>query len=305
MTATARHPGLSVVLTSRDDPWLFRALRAVQQTRPGGEPLETVVVLHRSRPDYTRRVLAAADAFGRPITVCALDDDPTISGARNCGAGQAAHRTLLFLDSDCELAPDALRGLARWSGAVANGRVVFRPGGSAFSRNNCLLREIGYQGLRGRMPYMPNLLIDRDVFDRVGGFRPDLSCGEDFELGDRLVRAGAAPEYLPGLTVTHLDDQHWTKTLRNWFRNGRGGGTRRLLAPPAERRSRRPLFLVVPQEWSRHGPQYAAVSLLGSLVLALGYLAGRARPALRPVPPLAAYPPAPAWVRRLSREGTQ
>jgi Glycosyl transferase family 2 len=293
---------ISVIFTSRDDPWLFRALDSMRAISPAGLDVETVVVLHASPAGYTERVLAAAADFGRAISVCALDRKPsTIAEARNCGAHAARHETLWFLDSDCVIAPDALDSLIGRPNRIANGRIVFEPNGSGFSRQNCLLRTIGYRGLRGRLPYMPNLLVSRKLFTQIGGFRPDLSCGEDFELGDRLVRAGHVPEFLPGLSVTHLDDQHRAKTIKNWYRNGRGGGLRSLLAPSSERQARRPLFLLVPEEWLRHGPGYATVSLLGTLVLSCGYHTGRiwARCTGRApaaVPP--AHGAAPAWVWR-------
>jgi hypothetical protein len=293
---------ISMIFTSRDDPWLFHALDSTRTVIPAGLEVETVVVLHASPRDYTERVLAAAAGFERAITVCALDRQPsTIAEARNCGAGAARHETLLFLDSDCVIAPDALSGLKGRPNRIANGPIVFEPSGSGFSRQNCLLRTIGYRGLRGRLPYMPNLLLSRELFAQIGGFRPDLSCGEDFELGDRLVRAGHVPEFLPGLSVTHLDDQRRSKTVKNWYRNGRGGGLRSLLAPPSERRVRRSLFLLVPEEWLRHGLGYAAVSLLGSVVLSCGYHTGRIWGRCTGRAP-AAVPPAdtaePAWVWR-------
>jgi hypothetical protein len=292
---------VSMIFTSRDDPWLFRALDGARNVDAAGLELETVIVLHRSPRAYADLVLAAAAGFGRAITVCGLDRQAsTIAEARNCGAVAARHGTLLFLDSDCVLAGDALRGLKGRPNGIGNGEVVFEPGVSAFSRHNCLLRTIGYRGLRGRLPYMPNLLIGRDLFFQTGGFRAELSCGEDFELGDRLVRSGHLPDFLPGLTVTHLDDQRRAKTVKNWYRNGRGGGLRSLLAPPAERRSRRPLFLLLPEEWLGHGAGYAAVSLLGSLVLSGGYHCGRIRARLTGcTPPAKPSPPAgsPGWTR--------
>jgi hypothetical protein len=105
---------------------------------------------------------------------------------------------LLFLDADDWLAADALIELAatleavpsavashaRYARVAADGRVSR----SASAPDGCLLKPLLTRNL---FVNGGHLLIRRDAFEAAGGFREDLSYGEDWEFWTRLALLGA------------------------------------------------------------------------------------------------------------------
>jgi GT2 family glycosyltransferase len=69
-----------------------------------------------------------------------------------------------------------------------------------------------------------NLAVPRDLFESVGGFDEAFRdrAGEDFELGVRLLRAGARLRFLPGATCLHKDANTVQRSLERAFAEGRG-----------------------------------------------------------------------------------
>ncbi len=159
-----------------------------------------------------------------------------VAAARNAGIAQVGGDALLFLDADDWLAPDALSRLAAAldaaPGAVA-ATARFRavpetatPGsglpdrsalpGSGLSTPSALpgsglsdYPDPGYDPLpllleRNLFANGGHLLIRREAVERVGGFRPGIAYGEDWEYWIRLALLGpfaAAPGRAPALFV--------------------------------------------------------------------------------------------------------
>jgi glycosyltransferase involved in cell wall biosynthesis len=128
------------------------------------------------------------------------------AAARNRGVDSSSGRALAFTDADCFPTPGWLRaGLAALDGAeLVQGAV--RPDPDAplgpFDRTVWVVREAG-------LYETANILLTRDLFERIGGFEDWLGArigkelGEDVWLGWRARRAGARTAFSAGALVHH------------------------------------------------------------------------------------------------------
>lgn len=127
-----------------------------------------------------------------------------VSTARNVGAATGIGSHVIFLDSDDEVEPRWLEALlddGDDAGIVSCGARVVRPGEPAETR---LPSRLGpeFHGLTGH--FLPGcFLVRRDVFERAGGYAPQLSFGENTELALRLTEATVNM----GLTTRVVDDE--------------------------------------------------------------------------------------------------
>lgn len=63
--------------------------------------------------------------------------------------------------------------------------------------------------------------IDRKMFDRLGGFNPDLACNEDDEFNARVRAAGGVVWCEPGVQVTYRPRETVAGLVRQQYRYGR------------------------------------------------------------------------------------
>lgn len=153
--------------------------------------------------------------------------------ARNTGAEQARGRFLAFTDDDCIPAADWLTKLEAafvQSGAdVVGGRTV-----NALPRNLCseasqllllyVYRYYNRNPFDARFFASNNLAVRTEAFWRIGGFDASfaLAGGEDRDLCDRFLQAGARLTYRSDAVVSHAHPlsllQFWKQ--HDWY--GRG-----------------------------------------------------------------------------------
>jgi glycosyltransferase involved in cell wall biosynthesis len=168
-----------------------------------GELFEVIVVDDGSGDD------TAAIACSAPSAVTVVASDRRGPGsARNMGAERASSDVLAFLDADCFPEPGWLRaGIAALAGAeLVQGAV--RPDPSAalgpFDRTLWVLEDVGlYQ--------TANLLVQRETFERVGGFGAWVTPGDDSRghFGEDVVfawearRLGACVAFAREAAVNH------------------------------------------------------------------------------------------------------
>jgi Glycosyl transferase family 2 len=190
---------IGIVIPARNAaPWLGTALRSLQaQTLPDWR----AVVVDDGSTDHTAAVAAG---FADPRILLIRQPPAGVSAARNRGiAALGAGAALLFLDADDWLAPDALARLAAalgtgpgavgacgpyatvaadadTSGTHPEGPVKPAVGGDLLAR--LLTRNLFANG--------GHLLVRADAVRRAGGFRTDLSFGEDWEYWVRLAALG-------------------------------------------------------------------------------------------------------------------
>jgi len=192
MDALAKDVLVSVIVaTNRPSAFLDEALTSVgNQTHPrvevhviddGSEDPESIVRTVAEHPGVT---LVRRDASG-------------VSSARNFGVAASRGEFVAFLDDDdrwhprrleLQLAaltaePDAVLAYCGMQSIDESGQVIALAGQSAVTDEvDVARREAGI--------IMPNVLIRRDAFDGVGGFRPELRLAEDLDLVLALARRG-------------------------------------------------------------------------------------------------------------------
>lgn len=189
-------PRISIVIAAHNaEAYLWDTLASLQRQRFDG--IETIVIDDGST-DGTSFI-----ADRPPIRVINLPRSG-VSLARNAGLALARSPTILFLDSDDLLAPDALnslwRGLASYPDAIGivGQHLKFWPDGE---------EDASMPFLRGAA--MPNgdilkfllqrnfivnggsFLIRTDAARKAGGFDPKLRLGEDWDFWCRLALQGS------------------------------------------------------------------------------------------------------------------
>jgi glucosyl-dolichyl phosphate glucuronosyltransferase len=212
---------------------------------PGGE-WEVLVVDNNSK-DQTR---AAVNEFclrfpGRVRYL--FEAQQGLSNARNAGIREARGEIIAFTDDDVTMEPAWLQNLTAslhdgpWVGA--GGRILppkdFTPpdwltldGGAMDSSGVLALFDLGtVPGELKKAPFGANMTFRKSVFEKYGGFRPDLGrCGnslisnEDTEFGERLMVAGERFRYQPSAVVYHpVTKERLCKKyfLAWWFAHGR------------------------------------------------------------------------------------
>ncbi len=202
-------PEVTVAVPSHERPlrlrWLLNALE--EQTL---EPARfEVVVVHDSGDDTERLIVTHPLArSGRLRHVRLPAGTGSASRQRNVAWRAATAPLVAFTDDDCRPAPGWLAALvtaARASpGALVQGRTLPDPYEAGPLRATPNVRTLHVDPPTPHVPTC-NVLYPRAVLDRVGGFseQPDLSAGEDTDLAQRAIEAGAGHVAAAGAVVYH------------------------------------------------------------------------------------------------------
>jgi GT2 family glycosyltransferase len=198
--------------------------------------------IYRAAPKLECEIILVDNASGdglldalrteRPgVVLIGNSDNDGFARACNSGARTAKGRLLLFLNPDTEVTPGSLEGMAafldgREDAGIAGCRTENMDGAIEPSvyRFPTLLRTVSdalylgpviggyevkkYDALKGR-PRVEVicgacLMIKKPVFEKLGGFDPELwMYGEDVDLCYRVKRAGLGAYYLEDLVVIH------------------------------------------------------------------------------------------------------
>jgi glycosyltransferase involved in cell wall biosynthesis len=193
-------PTVSVVVPARDAASTIGATLAglaAQQPAP-----DEVIVVDDGSSDETAALAQAAAVVTRVLR--GTGQGP--GAARNAGAAAGTGDVLAFLDADCEPQPGWLSAaLQALEGAdLVQGRTTPPPGEPVgpFDRTLWVVAPWG-------LFETANMLVRRELFDRLGGFEPWLSparskeLAEDVWFGWRAVRAGARTAFCEEAVVHH------------------------------------------------------------------------------------------------------
>ncbi len=188
-------PEATVIIPTRNR-WEMLSRRALPsafaQERIGIE----VIVVDEGSSDATATRLA--EIVDPRLRVIRHDPPKRLPGARNAGAAMATGAWLAFLDDDDVWSPEKLRAqidAARALGrAWVYGRAVVMDGDLRMIEDDPFpapeeLNELLLQG-----NWIPgggsNVIVERDVFRRAGGFDEELRFFEDWDLWLRLLDTG-------------------------------------------------------------------------------------------------------------------
>ena len=214
-------PALSVVIPSYNrSQSLLRTLVALRAQTLSPLEFEVIVSLDANSDGSAEAVRAGDWPFAVKVTA---PQTRGAAAARNAGAAIAEAPRLVFLDDDIFACPEFLG--AHLDAAEAN-RVVVGQSSPAITRKDWFsarlriwwqdrFHNLGRDGHRfGYTDVMSgNLSLDKALFDRVGGFDNGLKCREDYELGYRLMRAGAKLLYAPDACGLHHDQSDMQRNL--------------------------------------------------------------------------------------------
>lgn len=211
-------PKISVILCTRRADYLDFALRQIARQRH--VELELILTLHGITADRPEVKSAVAD-FDRPITVVEVPAEVSFGAALNAGVARSSGRYLAKWDDDDWYGPEHLADMLlafSYSGADLVGCLsqliyleeidvtVLRPGGAS---------ERATRRISGA-----TIVMDRHIFDAVGGFRPlprhvDTGLLRGVEaVGGRIYRTHGL-----GFTVHRRADGHtWTQPVTDFLR---------------------------------------------------------------------------------------
>ncbi|MBX3001863.1 MAG: glycosyltransferase [Caldilineaceae bacterium] len=151
---------------------------------------------------------------------------------RNLGATRATGDLLLFLDDDIEPTPELVqahvRRYKRGSRRVVIGYLPPMVTKLDFFQSELRLWWISTfwpMSTPGHRFVYTDLLsgnfsLERDFFQEVGGFDDSLLCREDYELGMRLIQAGAEFRFAPDALGYHHEKTDLRRALRRKYDEG-------------------------------------------------------------------------------------
>jgi GT2 family glycosyltransferase len=218
---------LSVVIPSHNRR--ERLASILEALGAGGYPadrFEVVVALDRCS-DGSR---AAVEALRLPFPLTVVETDHGSAGpTRNDGVAHAREAMLVFLDDDIVPGPEFLAAHAdahrHGTDVVALGYCPPAVGESWWAQELRNWWEDHYRGQREANHQwtfvdfaVGNASISRDLLDRCGGFDPTFPGPrgrEDWELGVRILDAGARLRFVPAARGDHYLDASFETALRN------------------------------------------------------------------------------------------
>lgn len=189
-----------------------------------------VIVVESSGPDVATRLVREYPW----IRLVASDTRLSPGAARNLGASRARGKMLVFLDADCipemdwgqALEAALERSMPIQSGAIVNGTPDNWPGTLQFWSE---FAEFTPQARAGYRKFVPSfqLLVDRDFYDRSGGFPTEFIKGQDLVFAHHLLTNGTRAFFDPRLRVRHINQTGWRTVIRHVFQLGRWSGMAR------------------------------------------------------------------------------
>nr|WP_277924462.1 glycosyltransferase [Sphingomonas sp. CROZ-RG-20F-R02-07] len=171
--------------------------QAIESALAYGEGAEVIVVDDGST-DASWEVISSFDDRVRRFRI----PNGGVSAARNFGVAQATSAFIRFLDSDDRMAPQGVSALVAAQKTAPSNAIVFGdasaigPDGKALSQCGYGYAAVARPGLISRATLLSRImspllpLYPRDALQRLGGFDPAFTLGEDQELAVRLVAAG-------------------------------------------------------------------------------------------------------------------
>jgi glycosyltransferase involved in cell wall biosynthesis len=196
-------PAASVIVPARDAAAMLGTLLDALAAQDLGKPFEVIVVDDGSS-DETARL-----AREHPAVTTVVENPGSGPGAaRNRGAAAGTAPVLAFTDADCAPDPSWLRRAL----AVLDGGADLVQG-AVLPPEGAPLGPFDRAVFATRLTHLyetANLVLRRELFDRIGGFEPWLvprgggkELAEDVWLGWRAMRAGARIVYAPDALVRH------------------------------------------------------------------------------------------------------
>jgi GT2 family glycosyltransferase len=231
---TASGPRASIVVPTRNRAAAVGALLTALDLQTVDPAAFEVIVVCNASLDQTADEVRHRDAA---YSLRLLEiTEAGASVARNAGARAARAPLLIFLDDDVAVAPEFVAAHLEAHDAAAPPRAVMGylpfaadPAGDRFRIALRSWWEAMFDRMREpghRFAYTDllsgNCSMPRELFERVGGFDTSLRCHEDYELGYRLLEAGAELAFAPRAAGPHDDRTDLERAC--WRKREEGAG---------------------------------------------------------------------------------
>ena len=189
-----------------------------------------VIVADNGSVDDTREIVRGNVDLVRHLRLTDASDRKGVAAARNRGAAAAKGRYLAFCDADDIVSPWWLRSLlANPDGhAICYGELAFFRGTAPDPSHFAGPPSTSSGGLLTYpFDYLPfasggNFLVERSVFDEMGGFDEAYGAGEDVDFCWRAQYAGHALGSAPGALILIRDRGSAMSQFRQYLGYGRG-----------------------------------------------------------------------------------
>jgi glycosyltransferase involved in cell wall biosynthesis len=232
MTMRESTPTVSVVIpTHNRGAVLRRTLDALGSQIYPLNLIEVLVVADGCTDDTGKMLARYSPPFKLRVVEQAAQGP---AAARNHGASLATGRLLVFLDDDIQAVPEFIaahvRAHRQLTGVVAIGYLppvlqvqtgFFRLSLRAWWENKfTMMSEPGHR-YTYRDLLSGNVSLEADMFAAIGGFDPALYCHEDYELGIRLIKAGASLIFAPEALGYHYEMTQMSRSFQRKYDEGR------------------------------------------------------------------------------------
>jgi len=214
-------PALSVIIPCKNEeenlPVILQAL--VTEQKQFAYIVEIIMIDNFS----TDASAQCAEKFGVQVYF----SEGTISVLRNLGARKATGDFYCFVDADVEVEPGWSKGVAdciHEQGANAETCIygnIYNP-----MKETTWVEKVWYKNLisRGKLRYINggNLIVHRDLFEKVAGFNENLVTKEDVDFCRRVLESGATLCTDDRIATVHLG---YPKDIMNFFARERWHGS--------------------------------------------------------------------------------
>jgi len=174
-------PLVSIIVPTRNSEAVLEA--CLESIRAQSYPEIELIVVDRNSTDNTK-------AIAETYTTNVYDREPERSAQRNYGAQKAHGTYVFFIDSDMELDPDVVAACVEKTAEDPALKGIIVPEesfGKGFWAQCKRLERSFYIGVDW---IEAARFIDRDTFERIGGYDESLISGEDWDLSQRVAAKG-------------------------------------------------------------------------------------------------------------------
>jgi len=179
----SKFPLVSIIIpTKNEERNIGRCLGAIfGQTYPKKQ-LEVIIVDNFSKDRTTE--------IAKKFPVSFFQKGPERNVQRDYGVAKSQGKYLMFIDADMELEKNLIREAVEKCEKKNYDALVLPEHGAGkgfWAKCQALEKEAC---LGDELLEAPNRFIKKTVYEKVGGYDKDLIVGEDFDLGDRIFKAG-------------------------------------------------------------------------------------------------------------------
>jgi len=205
-----------IIPVYNEEEFIVGVLKAISDHPPA--PNYEVIVVDNASTDQTPHLVKE---YGARL-VCY--EEGTIAAVRNFGVSESRAQILVFLDADvivtdewAKSMPSVIEELLANPMVVTGSRCLPPDNGNWF--NSYWFARLAHYDA----PYINSghLIVNRKLFDKIGGFSEHLTTAEDYDFCMKAVKSGGLLKNNPELPVIHLG---YPQTIKSFVARERWHG---------------------------------------------------------------------------------